>query len=146
VGAYFSYGFGQVDDQFMDGVCSNSAVDCSARVLRLGVQATYALSSLGGPFVPWLGAGIGYEWASLEGKAPGVKATFDFSGLELLNLQAGGDFKVGPSFAVGPFVQLAVGRYSNGESDIPGEGTMDIPMDETFHEWLTFGVRGRFDL
>jgi outer membrane protein W len=147
VGAYVSYGFGQVSDEFIGtGICDQPGVDCSARVLRLGVQGSYALNRLGGRFVPWVGAGIGYEWASVEAEAPGAKATFDFSGLELVNLQAGGDYEVNERFALGPFVQLAVGRYSNGESDLPGEGTVDIPMDETFHEWVTVGIRGRCDL
>ena len=59
------------------------------------------------------------------------------SGLEL-NLQVGGDFKVNPQFAVGPYAQLSIGQYSSQEgSSIPDKG---------MHEWIGFGVRGKFDL
>jgi hypothetical protein len=146
VGGYFAYGFGRIPDDAIGGLCDFPGVDCSARTIRLGVQAIYSFNRPGTTFVPWLGAGFGYEWASLEAEAPTAKATFDFSGFELLNLQAGGDYRVSPQFSIGPFLQLGIGRYSNAESEQTGEPTADIPMDETFHQWLSFGVRGRFDL
>jgi hypothetical protein len=146
VGGYFSYGFGRVPDEAAGGVCDIPGVDCTGRTIRLGVQAIYSFNRPGTTFVPWLGAGIGYEWASLEAEAVGIKATYGFSGFELLNLQAGGDYKVSPQLSVGPFLQLGIGRYSNAELEMTGEPTEDIPMDETFHQWLSFGVRGRFDL
>jgi hypothetical protein len=124
-GAYLSYGFAQ-----LEGDCA----DCSASDLRLGIQGTYAFNSVSQQFVPWLGAGIGYEIASVDNGAGSV----DTSGWELLNLQGGADYKVGEKFSVGPYVLFSIGQYSSIEgNDIAEKGT---------HEWLGFGVRGKFDL
>lgn len=124
-GAYLSYGFAQLD---------SDCTDCSATDLRIGVQGTYAFNTVSQQFVPWLGAGFGYEIASVDYGG----ASVDTSGFEFLNLQGGADYKVSDQFSVGPYVQFSIGQYSN------VEGT-DIP-EKAMHEWLGFGFRGKFDL
>lgn len=149
VGAYFSYGFGQIGDEFDRAVCGVPGVDCSARDYRLGVQGLYTFRQLGPTFVPWAGIGFGYEWGSLEAKADVGKATFSSRGFELLNLQVGGDWAAGERFAIGPFVSLSIAQYSKQkvENTVDPSQNFDgsIP-DKAVHEWLQLGVRGRFDL
>jgi autotransporter-like protein len=134
VGAYFSYGFAQT------GIaeCDLSGADCSAKDTRVGVQAVYTFNNSSPTLVPWLGVNVGYEWNTIS--TGGVDATF--KGMEWLGLQAGGDFKVNEQFSVGPYVQLSLGQYSSGEV----AGTSGDVVDTTAHQWLGFGVRGKFDL
>jgi outer membrane protein W len=147
VGAYFAYGFGRTGD--LDGLCTTDTIDCSTRVLRFGVQGIYTFNEAQTPLVPWAGAGLGYELGSLELKGSAGKATFDYGGFELLNVQVGGDYKVNDRFAFGPYVQLSIARYSR----VKVENTVDpganfdgsIP-EKALHEWLGFGVRGKLDL
>jgi hypothetical protein len=143
LGGYFSYGIGQVGGDIKDE-CEYYDLDCSARSVRLGVQALFALGNPGSGLAPWAGAGIGYEWAGFEQKGYGDSFELKTSGPEL-NLQLGGDYRVNPNFSVGPYVMLSIGRYSNVEVESTF-GSGEVPADETLHEWLGFGIRGKFDL
>lgn len=55
----------------------------------------------------------------------------------------GGDYRISPSFGVGPFAAMSFGKYVNLSNDLISSAA--IPKTE-IHEWLTFGVRGVFDL
>lgn len=146
VGAYLSYGFGQInDDGFLDGVCTASGVDCSARAVRLGVQAIYAFNKIAPEYVPWVGVGLGYEWASAKAEAGGQEATFKLSGFELLNLQLGTDYRVSPKLSVGPYIAYSLGQYGDPTVE-QGGVSVDVPADSAIHSWFGFGLRGQFDL
>lgn len=136
-GLYFSYGIGQLSSAASDE-CDLNGVDCSASTMRLGVQGTYSLTNVSPTFVPWLGAGLGFEWLTQKASFGGVSASADTTGFEFLNLQGGADYKVSDAFALGPYVLFSMGQYSS------FEGT-SIP-DKGVHEWLHFGIRGKFDL
>jgi len=149
IGGYFQYGFGLVPDQF-EGACDLDAVDCSFSNVRLGAQVHYHFR----PWEsvdPWLGGGIGYEWAhwSVSGTLPlvgNVGADATIHGFEFLNLQAGVDFLPSDdaNFALGPFLSLSLAQYSSGTVQAgEGESSADID-DKSLHEWLTLGVRGTF--
>lgn len=148
LGPYFSYGWGSAgDDEFCDAV----GLDCDASVTRLGVEAIYTFRNAG-QFKPWIGAGFGYEWASLKVSDFGDTYRFKVRGWEFLNLQAGADFRVAPRFRMGPFVQLSLSQYSRytEKGVIPETGEYvsysdEIP-DKGIHQWLQLGVRGSFDL
>jgi outer membrane protein W len=154
VGAYFSYGFGQVD---LDGACDIDGVDCSGRSVRLGLQAAYSFSEVSPTFIPWLGAGFGYEWATIKAEYGGFEGEDKADGFEFLNLQAGADFRVNEKFSVGPYMQFSIAQYSSYESSgdvvdpFTGEylgrfsdsGSIE---NKGMHEWLGFGIRGKFDL
>jgi outer membrane protein W len=144
VGLYFAYGFGQ-QGELAKELCTGG-VDCSLSSMRLGVEATYAFDKLG-QMEPWVGAGLGYEWSKLTAEAGGQKAEISMDGFEFLNLQVGGDYKVSPNFAVGPFLMMSVSQYSNQKTSDPINGTVsgDI-QDKGVHEWLQFGLRGKFDI
>lgn len=136
-GLYFSYGFVQLASAVTND-CNASGVSCSASVTRLGVEATYSFTTVSPTFVPWAGAGIGYEWLTEKDSFGGVSVSADATGFEFLNLQVGGDYKVSNQFFVGPYIMLTVGQYS----EVAGNS---IP-DKAVHEWLGFGIRGKFDL
>lgn len=132
VGVYLSRGLGVLNSDISDA-CS----DCSGAITRLGLQATYTLTTVSPTVVPWLGAGFGYEWNTLDDGFD----TLTFSGWEYLNLQVGGDFKVNQQFVVGPYAQFAIGQYDSAELS----GTSADITDTSMHQWLSFGVRGKFD-
>lgn len=129
LGAYASYGFGQLASDVKD-----SLPDASASVLRVGVQGIYDFKAIG-QLVPWAGVGAGYE----VGWFDDGEESRTSSGFELLNLQLGGDYKVNEKLAVGPFVQVSLAQYSKVNDATDG-------FDQAMHEWLQFGIRGTFDL
>jgi hypothetical protein len=167
VGAYFSYGLSDGGPIFAStssgqDFCSLSgsgvSVDCSASAYRVGVQGSFAFTTASPTFVPWVGLGLGWEWTSAKAdiSGGGVGGTFEenLDGFEL-SLQGGGEWKIGRVFALGPFLQYSIGRYSGGEMKVSGFGGLGLPdqsvkfsdfANEKLHEWLTVGVRGKFDL
>ncbi len=136
-GLYFSYGFGGLNQEISDR-CDALGADCSVSGVRLGAQGTYTFTQLSQRFAPWAGVGVGYEWVNGSVSRGGLSTTQRVTGWEIVNLQAGADFVVRPRFAVGPYVQLSIGRFTAVDGN-------DI-ADKAMHEWLNFGVRGRFDL
>jgi hypothetical protein len=133
VGAYVSYGFAQPGGLTKE-VCDLPGADCSFSTLRLGAQAAYTFTKVSPTFVPWAGVGLGWESVSYDFGGGSESAT----GFEFLNLQVGGDYKVAPKFAVGPYAQFSIGQYSN-------DAGASIEQ-KAMHEWLSFGLRGKFDL
>jgi hypothetical protein len=145
VGAYFSYGFAKIASD----VCDLPGVDCSAKVMRFGVQGVYTFNQLKAPLVPWAGVGFGYELGGGDVKFPGGTNTTDVSGWEFLNLQVGGDYGVNERFAVGPYLQFSLGQYSKMKVEDTSDPTENfdgsIP-EKGLHQWFGFGIRGKFDL
>ena len=137
VGVYGSYGFGFLGDQVKDA-CDAFNVSCSTSGWRVGAQLAYAFNQMSPTFVPWVGVGTGWEWLKIKSSFGGVTSEATSNGWEYVNLQLGGDYKVTPKFAVGPFVQYSIGQFRT------TEGT-DIP-DKATHEWLGVGLRGKFDI
>jgi hypothetical protein len=144
IGALFQYGFGQVHNTASNG-CGSGGIDCSASVMRLGIEGIYNFN-MEGTFTPWVGIGTGYEWLSLSASLAGQSGSLTASGFEFATLHAGGDFRVAPQFALGPFISLSFAEYaSESLSGAAGSGSMDL-TDKKVHEWLQFGVRGRFGI
>jgi len=133
VGAYFSYAFGLLNSDISD-FCDATNTDCSFSVWRAGIQGAYSFARVSPTFVPWLGVGIGWENATADFGG----GSFDTNGFEFLNLQGGADYSVSKQLAVGPYVQFSLGQFSKSDGE-------DIP-DKAMHEWLSFGIRGKFDL
>ncbi len=143
VGAYGSYGFGDTGGQYVDA-CRIYGWDCSASVVRAGVEATYAFTKVSPRIVPWAGLGAGYEWAESVAKRAGSEnVRTRYEGWELLDLQAGADYRVSASFAVGPYVMYSLGRYSGGSD---GGVSFSGSANTTMHQWLGIGVRGTYGL
>jgi hypothetical protein len=132
VGGYFQFAF----PFFAAGACP-SPHTCSGHDLRFGAQARYAFL-VDGSVVPWLGAGFGYEIldtsVSETGSEPLTNST---GGFEFL-VQAGADYWFNPNLALGPFVAMSFAEFST-----TSFGSIE---DKSVHEWLTFGVRGEYDI
>ncbi len=137
-GVYAAYGLGQVPAS----ACAGG--DCSASDVRVGVQGLLALEPRSG-VVPWVGAGVGYEWATERRARADTRTTWSFRGLDAL-VQGGAEWNVAGRFSAGPFAALALGRYAHVALDTPdASGSADIPS-KGFHAWILVGVRGRLDL
>src|SRR5258705_113803 len=81
-------------------------------LLPLGIEGTYRLMP-GQTFVPWVGAGIAYEWASVDYSGGVIgSGSATLKGFQPL-LQAGGDIYVTPKLFLGPFVEAAFGRFDS---------------------------------
>lgn len=149
IGLYFQYGIGMIGSSF-DDVCDVDGVDCSASDIRLGVQAHYHISPTE-QLDPWIGLGIGYEWASISAEGMGAEITTTFDGFEFLNLQGGLDISVAEHVKIGPFLSFSLGQYGSASSDCSGSaacgavGSIDGDIeDKAIHEWLLIGVRGAY--
>jgi hypothetical protein len=141
VGAYGQMAYTIVGDQ---GCTSEEK--CTARDAKVGANVHYHFLPQG-TFDPWVGVGAGYEWLTISGLDHGKDASATLRGFELLNLQVGGDYRLGQHAALGPYASFALGQYSQGSKATEGQPTVSGDVKNTaMHEWLTFGVRGVFDL
>jgi len=139
VGVFFQYGFAFVNNN-QNPDCAQSGVSCSAKDLRLGVNAHYHFSP-GESFDPWVGVGVGYEWLALDISAGNISASATAGGFEFGNLQLGGDFAVAPNFGIGPFFTVTLAQYNH----LSGATDADLAT-KSIHSWLIGGVRGVFDI
>jgi hypothetical protein len=145
IGGFFQYGFGIVNKD------KNPNCDsCSAHDIAFGADVHYHITPAAS-FDPWVGAGIGYEILGLKSSTSvplvgNVDISTSVSGLQFLTLQAGGDFKATPDFAVGPFVNFALGQYSSASATVNSMERSDDIQSKALHEWLTIGARGQFNL
>jgi outer membrane protein W len=146
IGAYFSYGFGQVGSALKDS-CDAFGQDCSASDMRLGLQAFYTFTKVSPQFTPWAGLGLGYEWGKIKATGGGfADESVTFKGFEFLNLQFGADYKVSDQFGIGPYVMFSIAQYGSADFESGGASASADITDKTLHQWLGFGVRGKFDL
>jgi len=142
IGGYFSYGIAMLNKDKMG--CEGD-VSCSGSIMRFGANAHYHIMPEAS-FDPWVGAGIGYEIAGMKAEAGGAEASTTWKGLEFVNLQAGGDYKVSPNFGIGPWLSFSLAQYSSAKVKTPlGEASADIE-EKAMHQWLMIGIRGVYDL
>jgi hypothetical protein len=143
VGPYFSYGRASFSGLTEDD-CDRPGAECSATDTRLGFQVLGHLTPKGNADF-WLGAGVGYEWLTVDLADAVESVTIQMRGLEVPVLQFGVDFPVTDFFAGGPFLALAFATYS--EAELEGcledicNAMADID-DTSSHQWVFLGVRG----
>jgi hypothetical protein len=158
-GLYLSYGFGQIGTKLKE-LCATSGSSCKdPSIIRYGAQGAYTFEATG-KLEPWLGLAIGVEQASfgvknfVYGTIPGTPPTVLAADLDgtlrgwEAGVEGGADYRVSPSFAIGPLLSFSVGQYTVQHITLAGQGTVaggGVDTAKT-HEWLTLGVRGRFDL
>lgn len=136
LGAYFSYARGILGAAIGDD-CDARGASCSASVVRTGLVVTYDLPPFASA-LPWLGLGIGYEWAELR---QSDRRTVGLKGWELASLQAGADWALGRGLHLGPFVSWSLARYDSAKEELPTYGEIS---DKGMHQLLQLGLRGRF--
>jgi hypothetical protein len=155
LGGYFGVAGGIIndaaaEDQDGNAACGrqlkNGTVLCTGFNWRAGFQGSYAFTGIWQRFVPWLGLGLGYESVSVTTEDDVQKDTVTFTGYELA-LRAGGDFRLGRRFALGPYAGVSVGQFRKMKltSSSLGSFSGNIP-DKAYHEWIGAGVRGTFTL
>ena len=136
-GLYGSWGPGRA------GRCGAGST-CSARVWRVGLQATWTFATAGGS-EPWVGLASGYEWAIVD-RTRGSTITTTLRGFEPIAVQGGIEWRLGRWLALGPYALAGLGQYSRMSVDTGyGAASEDIP-DRSVHGWIHVGVRGRLVL
>jgi hypothetical protein len=134
VGSYAGFALGPTGDD-VGQICP----DCSTSSVRIGLEALASFRP-GERSNPWLGYGFGYE-SSGAGRSDN-RVAVTYSGLELAHLIAGLDFRISRNFGMGPFVDVAIGRYVHdsvhGSAQAQHEDHIDRPA---FHTWTTLGLR-----
>ena len=153
LGGFFQYGFGAVNEDEQTG-CRNANVNCSASDIRVGVMGRYQFA-VGGPVLPWLGLGVGYEWGSFSVSGPVLGVDSDIetsrSGFEFANLQAGADYYLAPRVTVSPFISVSIGQYQSvsttttiGTTTTTTTTTEEDLAKKSLHQWILIGVRFGF--
>jgi hypothetical protein len=152
LGATLQYGFDLINTDNTNGCGS-----CSSHDISFGANL-YLHPAPGGAVDPWLGLGVGYESLAISGSADqadsptfsGVSFDESLTGLQFLNLQAGLDFAASPVVSLGPFIGLNLGKYDSINATLTQGGqarTMSIDIkNSAVHEWVTIGLRCRFNL
>jgi hypothetical protein len=147
VGAFAQYGIAFLADKLtsMTG-CGQNGLSCSANVVLAGANVHYHVAPEG-PFDPWLGVGIGYEWLNFSALAGGRSGSFQAKGWQFVNFQVGGDYKVTTDLGIGPFAMFGLGQYDSASTTTAaGTTTSQDITNQALHEWLTFGIRGVYDV
>jgi opacity protein-like surface antigen len=140
LGLYAGAGYGQVGSgSEADAACRAPGVSCRVLSYQLGVQGQYHF----GPsdrINPWLGAGFGYELARQSLSAASHSEEQQSSGVTLLKLGFGIDYR--SSFGFGPFVEVSAGRYEATRTEIEGVKVHEGPVDPSaWHGFLMLGAR-----
>jgi hypothetical protein len=115
VGAYAGFGLGGVASSF-EKQCNAAAVSCSTHTLRIGLEGIVHLLPAR-RIDPWIGYGIGLESSTVTAETNKAFATRGVSGLELAHLTAGMDVRISHYFGIGPFLDVAIGRYTSLHQD-----------------------------
>lgn len=136
VGPYAAYGFGRLSGSNADR-CDALGADCSVRTARVGLEGRYGFPEVSQRFEPWVGAGIGYEWARDEVVSGGGDVVKTVSGWEWFVLEAGADVKIAPKLSLGPYVTYRTGEYAR----LSGFAL----VNQAIHHWVGIGIRGRWD-
>lgn len=138
-GAYGSWGPGQ------GGTCGSGA-SCSASDLRVGVEGLYAFAPFArAGIVPWAGLGLGWQWTSWSRERLGNESSYTWNGWEL-TFQGGAEWPLAGRYALGPFVQVALGRYGRVALDTPEGSASSEIGSKAVHAFIHVGVRGKVDL
>jgi hypothetical protein len=147
VGGFVSYSFLFINQNvFGSDVGCNAMLSCSAHRVDLGANVqVHVLPDR--TIDPWLGLGFGYEWVTVDLSESGQSGSVAFSGFQFVNFQVGLDYKPDAHWGVGPFVMLGMGEYDGGSESAGGVSqSIDLQDSKALHEWLTFGVRGVYDV
>jgi hypothetical protein len=138
LGVFFQYAVGLVREGPTTG-CGPGMASCSSAGYRFGIEWIRRID-VGGSFTPWLGFDLGYEVLTINETSQGVTGETSLRGFEWFALQGGGEFRLTPTFSLGPYVSYSLGQYGT-VSTLGG----DYSVTSTgVHNWLQVGLRGSF--
>lgn len=138
LGAYASWGPG------VAGACDPGA-RCGASSTRLGLEGTVSFRPASASFDGWAGAGVGYEWTARRRRFAGSEVEWGYRGPEA-SLQGGADLLRRGRAAFGPFLLVALGRYTRLSLDTPVESGGGEIAGKRIHAWIEIGFRAKLDL
>lgn len=145
VGGYVQYAISGMDHSDV-AYCGKTSDSCAGFDLRVGAQLLYRLPGHS-PFHFWGGLGLGYEWLhmSASGRSPEpTDVDSSFHGIAG-DVQAGFDYPIAGSLAIGPFVSLAGGEFLASSSNAD-DGSLHAIKGRMVHGWLVLGARGTYTL
>jgi len=141
-GVYFQW-----NPAFVSSTTCSSAATCSGHNMRAGIELVFdAIPD--GAMNPWFSVGMGWEWSQASVTSGGVTGTLNVSGWELPVVQAGLDFALSKTLALGPYVGFFGGTYTNltsryGSSE--SRWAVD-PSTRAYHGWIQLGLKGTLSL
>ncbi|HEU4409342.1 MAG TPA: hypothetical protein VFS43_29050 [Polyangiaceae bacterium] len=133
-----------------NGHCPSGVDECGDGIFRLGLSGHYHARP-GKGVDPWFGVGAGITALGFSDKLyDGSRKNVTYVGFDLLNLQAGLDFRLGRVFSLGPYIAFNNGVYTGVATEARGDAggrtrDSDRLASPTWHTWTTLGVRGRFN-
>jgi hypothetical protein len=155
-GLYYGYGFGTAGAK-LKSLCATPGSTCdSPTTSRYGVQAAFTFPMI---FLePWIGLSAGVQTASFKVKnfvygfvPPSTVLSSDLKGTLRgweVAVEGGADFRVLGPLAIGPFASVGFGKYTVQDVSLSDQGKVaggGVDNAKT-HEWISIGVRGRFDI
>jgi opacity protein-like surface antigen len=118
-----------------------SGFTCSGTHTRVGVMVAYHFRP-SETFDPYFGVGTGYEVLHTSRSIDGAGVDIAARGFELVDLELGGDVRLGRSWRIGPVLSGSIGRFTT----IAVNGTPSTDFETVLHAWAALGFRGAFDL
>jgi len=146
-GGYLGYGFVRLAGEANSALAAQGATDIDGhRLMRVGLQGIYTILP-DARFAPWVGVSAGYEWLRYASATVAGKETeIGLRGFEA-GVQLGADYRLGSSFAVGPFAAFSIGQFQSSTTWVSGAGeTASDVADKGLHEWFQLGIKGSFEL
>jgi len=137
VGAYGSIATGEPGSTYADPC---GLANCALTSYRFGIEVQVSILP-SERLNPWVGAGLGYDFTRLEIEERRGKVTIGVRGWEAPRLLAGVDYRFSRYFAFGPYIDFAVGLYTDRTVDTPRYST-ERSIDQTeAHGWFSAGLR-----
>ncbi len=145
LGLFAGYGIGTKGTQLQDSTGSIAA-------RSYGALLNYVYSS-DTSSRKWLGVFVGKDDLLFSKSTNGVDVSSTISGVQA-GLGVGAEWSLGSVLSVGPFASVAVGQYQSLTKTASGTDTSsgtyvsytksEDAVNKATHEWLSFGLRGRF--
>ena len=114
--------------------------NCSVTSYRFGVQGLVFILP-DERLDPWLGVAIGYDFTRLKIDGAGGAVSIGVRGWEAPRLLGGVDYRFSRYFAFGPYLDFAVGEYTDSTVSTPRYATKRSISDAEAHAWFSAGLR-----
>lgn len=145
LGLFLGYGLGTKGTQLRDYTGSIATRSYGALLNYLYSSDTSSRK--------WIGLFVGKDDLLFSKVTNGVDVSSTISGLQA-GLSVGAEWFLGSVLSVGPFASVAVGQYQSLTKTASGTDTTtgtyvsytksEDAVNKATHEWLSFGLRGRF--
>jgi hypothetical protein len=139
VGGYVGLGFGGASGTF-GRQCNDNNDTCVAVSFHIGIEAQYSFAP-DAAMNPWIGYGIGLESIALSAQNGTSSGSVSSAGWEYGHFMGGLDFRLSPSFGLGPFVDFSVGQYQSLSVTTNGSTNSGALSSTAMHEWLLISGR-----